>query len=325
MNWHGVDRIIDHVKRNSGYKDLEEGDIIAWTAEAMGLMEINSTLQEHVAFVEVRKRRAPQPTGLRYVIQIARNNCWKPTWSKDDCCVSAFEVDKTKCKPEILCPEVVKPVYGVATDCNGNPIHGADLAYYRPYFDLVYEYEHFNSLRYYRENFTPVRLANHSFFNSLVCQTKVNLASCVDQYSPHGTDFLFSFESGQVAIAYLAPATDERGCPLVPDHQSFRTAIGAYISHIKSKMNYEINPERYEYKTIADKAESDWHWYCGQAKNWAFLPQTVDEFQNLAEQKSYLIPPDSYYGFFGNLGRPEQGRSSINGSFVGTLQNYEYI
>jgi hypothetical protein len=54
------------------------------------------------------------------------------------------------------------------------------------------------------------------------------------------------------------------------------------------------------------KAEQDWQWYCKQARNRAMMPKGVDQWQNILEQRNYMLPRiNRYYGFFGKMSRPE--------------------
>ena len=55
-----------------------------------------------------------------------------------------------------------------------------------------------------------------------------------------------------------------------------------------------------------DTAKEEWHWYCGQAGNFAMAPNGIDEHQNLLDQRSYMLPRNGqYFSFFGNLAKPE--------------------
>jgi hypothetical protein len=71
-------------------------------------------------------------------------------------------------------------------------------------------------------------------------------------------------------------------------------------------MEREFYSNRDGSATKLQKAEQDWHWYCKQARNRAMMPKGVDQWQNIMEQRQYMLPRNTrYYGFFGKMSRPE--------------------
>ena len=95
-----------------------------------------------------------------------------------------------------------------------------------------------------KECYTPVRLKNHSFFNTLVCKEfDENLYStCRDEYGVDDEDLMFSFAEGQVAISYFGPAIDKQGNIMIPDHETFIQACIAYIRYKKTSKKYDADP-----------------------------------------------------------------------------------
>ena len=80
--------------------------------------------------------------------------------------------------------------YPIPLDADGLPITDYDVAYYRPYYDLQWEYSPWVSSQYYKQNYTPVRLADNTFFNSVVCREKdIPYNSCPDEYTIVGTEY----------------------------------------------------------------------------------------------------------------------------------------
>lgn len=164
---------------------------------------------------------------------------------------------------------------------------------------------------FYQKRFTPVRLANHSFFKSVVCKEKDMSVyeSCNDEYTIVGTvdrKLRFSFKTGVIALAYVRNAIDkETGYPLVPDNISYTTAITYYIKwKIAQRMEWS---GREGYSRLAQDSERLWLKYCQQGKNYMKMPKTLDQYQNMLESSHHLIPKHNrYYNYFGNLGRPEQ-------------------
>ena len=156
--------------------------------------------------------------------------------------------------------------------------------------------------------FTPVRLTEHSFFNTSVCQeldTSI-YDNCEDEYNIQFGDTLkFSFPYGQVAIAYNKNQVDEEtGYPMVPENISYITAIVNYCRWKWFEREFYSGREGASNKMTY--AEDQWIWYCGQAKNKALSIEGVDEHQNFLDQRQYLMPQKKrYFGYFGNLNRPE--------------------
>jgi len=186
-----------------------------------------------------------------------------------------------------------------------------EVAYYRPFFDLKWEYSLWSDSQYCKDKFTPVRLSNNVFFNSLVCKEKNNqeiYRNCGDEYTIVGTTekrLRFSFREGFVAVAYLRNAIDiETGYPLVPDNYSYLSAITYYIKWKLAEW-YDWNG-REGFGIKAEKAEKRWLKYTKQGKNYMKMPKGLDQYQNLLEQSHTMIPKHNmYYGHFGNLNKAE--------------------
>lgn len=296
-----IDRIFSKVIRDIG-SDFNEGDVIEWCGEALEFIGAAPYYEEAVAFIEVRDHQCSLPKGLHNIIQIARNNAWtKP----DDvfCPKNVIEAITTTTEGE--------PSIPVAIDCQGMPVNAFDVAFYRPFFDLKFEFQFWMDSTFFQRMFTPVRLKTHSFFNSLVCpESNQGLyTNSMDEYTIiQGKIVRFSFKEGMVAISYTRQVVDEEtGYPMIPDNISYTTAITKYITMKMFEKEFYSNREGAQGKM--QKAEQDWHWYCKQAGNVDLMPFGVDDHQNLLEQRSYLIPRQNrYYGFFGNMARPEDRR-----------------
>jgi hypothetical protein len=327
MEFTSVDRILSKLTREIKNTKFNEGDIIEMIGEALDFLKVKAATEQAVAMVEVSNYQAPIPNYLHSILQIARNNNWSP--SNKDCVCPAELVNTTTSTSTTnnvttttttvtkqgcltcgdLQPAVNTPV---PLDCNGTPLTGYELSYYRPYFDSDLLFHKWSNSNYYRQQYTPVRLADSTFFNSVVCQEldqdKI-YASCTDEYTivGHGCDRVlrFSFKEGSVAVAYNKSVVDkETGYPMIPDQISFITAITYYI---RWKLAEEKQWEGREgFATLAYDNERKWLKYARQAKNWAKMPKSIDDYQDLLEQSHRLIPNHKkYYGFFGSLNRQE--------------------
>jgi len=296
-----VDRIISKLYRDLGIEEMSETDIIEQIGEALEGIGAITLYEEALAFAEVKDHHADIPCGLHDIIQIARNNFWS-------------KKNETLCPAEIICDapveeicEETEPVCGcVSLDCYGNPIPQEEIAVYRPYFDLQYEYSGWMGSRTYIQQYTPVRLSNHTFFNSLVCKEDNRLYTGVqDEYTIVADKLRFSFKEGSIAIAYHRQVLDpETGYPMIPDDYSVITAITMYITMKYMARLWYMGREGYGDKY--QKAEQDWHWYCKQAGNNMMITYGDDEFQRQLDASKQMIPNSrKYYGYFGRLGVPE--------------------
>jgi hypothetical protein len=317
LQYVGLERVISKVYRDLGVEEISETDLVEWSGEALELIGAITLYEESVAIVEVENHQAKLPHGLHAIIQVARNNKWEKS-NKKICpadiiydCEITEETNINECKPN---------TDGVPIDCKGTPITGYEIAYYRPYFDLRYEYIDWCSCSMYKQNFTPVRLANHTFFNSIVCaeDTQIYNGNSSDEYTIVGDSIRTSFKDGQLAISYYKQKIDtETGYPMIPDDVSVISAIFWYIAWKYNTRLWMMGREGY-----ADKmqlSEQQWHWYCKQAGTNQMMIYGIDQHENLKDMRHQLIPKQNrYYGFFGNMSRPENtmfkhgGRQNFN-------------
>lgn len=339
--------------RRMGFNETHEKDIVEWSGQALEQIGCINQYEEAVCFIEVKNHKMTLPTGLKSVIQIARNNCYQPkeprSFLTPQLVVSQYNqtLSSTSYVYNPGCPECGvsqdSSQYGymndnlqfvspspngglpgninttafdlntyvpVPIDCFGEPIDEMSLAYYRPYFDLQYEYSPWTNSPIYHNCFSPVRLTNHSFFDTLVAKEN-NYGSLYhsgirDEYNIYGGDTVkFSFCDGQVALAYTRIALDpETGWPKLPDEVSYITACVYYV--IWKLMNKDFYLAREGAEKRLDRAEADWVHYCSQAGNKALMLSGEDEYQNFMDERNYLLPRmNRYSGFFGKLGTPE--------------------
>lgn len=295
-----ADRIISKIYRDLGIEEISETDMIEWTGEALEGIGAITLYEEAVAFVEVENHTADLPCGLHSIMQVARNNFWSKD-NKSLCPANIITDCETEdIKPGCGCAPGCKPV---PLDCKGSPLTDYEVAYYRPYFDLQYEYWGWMGSNYYRTQYTPVRLSNNSFFGTVVYPEDQKLYhSAVDEYTLSGGKLTFSFKEGSVAIAYNRQVVDqETGYPMIPDDYSVITAITMYIIMKYMARMWYMGREGYSDKF--QKAEQDWQFYCKQAGNTLLMIYGEDEHQQQLDGRKQMIPDhNKYYRNFGNLG-----------------------
>lgn len=297
MNFTTIDRILSKLYSELRGTDLNETDLIEWIGEALEFLKVYKTQAQYVSILSVENYQTKLPIGFQNVLQVARfNDDYEEDFEK---CLQEFkDVDESEEEPKI-----------VVNNCDPCP----DC--YKPYFDMQWQYIDWTQHFIYKRYFTPVRLSNHTLFNTLVCKEKdfeqLYSESCSDEYTIVGVvnrHLRFSFKKGVAALAYLGVALDsDTGYPLVPDHISFITAVSHYVKFkIAERLDWNGR------QGYAQKMKSNydlWLKYARQAKNYAKMPKTIDEYQNNLERSHNLIPNhNSYYNYFGNLGREQHTR-----------------
>lgn len=309
VNWTSVNPVIDRIIRNTGF-DIDELDLITWIGEAMFEMEVSNTLEERVAFGEVEDHRIKLPKGLRFINQIARHNSYNKKWKTKKLC-GYGEAYRQDVDLNMLCPVNIYEdtpencCEKIETDCNGCAILDHKKVYYIPYFDVLMNNNSLSNNNYYKKNYTPVRLKNHSFFNSLVCKEDTELySSYYDEYNIVGkqSELLFSFKEGSVAISYKRTILDEDGYPMVPDRIEFQKAVESYVRYRWYQKKFDTDPTQRIMFAAKNDAKQQWDNECSSAKVWAWLPKTIDDYQMVEEQYGHLMPKlNAYNNFFGNL------------------------
>lgn len=314
MEYTTIDRIFNKLSRElPNNVQFNETDVIEMIGEASDFLKVAPNQEQSLAFIEVSGGLAPLPKGLQQIIQVARDNTYTGSPNKRCSCPSPAEV--------VL--EIVEEaeVFPVVTDCQGKILGDYEVVYYRPFFDLRYEYDMWLGSSYYGNSFTPIRLANHSFFNSEVIRNNGCTVYGEDEYTLIGTTervMKLSFETGRIALAFYKAAVDEEtGYPLIPDNVSYISAMTSYIKW-KIAETYSWN-DREGFSQKAAKFEREWLKYARQAKNYFKMPKGIDQHQNLMEAGNRLIPNHNrYYSFFGNLGRKEsRGFFNPDGGLTG--------
>ncbi len=278
-----TDRILAKLSSELRNSTLHEADILNWIGEALEFLDIYEIHEQAVAFINVENYTANLPSYFHRILQVAKHRDWT---NEKTLTLTVHEEQKEEEEERLNC----------CPDC--------------PYqLDTPWDFTLWTTNEHYIENFTPVRLANHSFFNTLVCKEKdmsPYQGKTGPEYTIIGKEILkFSFEEGLIALSYIRNKVDPQTClPMIPDDINFITAITYYIKWKLAEM-YDWDGREGFSRKVKDNREL-WYKYARQAKNIAKMPKTSDDFQDLLEQSHYLIPRHNrYYGFFGNLGRAE--------------------
>nr|DAE86541.1 MAG TPA: hypothetical protein [Caudoviricetes sp.] len=291
-----LDRILSKVYRDIGMEEVSETDVIEWSGEALEFMSVVSIYEEAIAQVEINNHQGDLPFCLQIIRQVARDNYYE---KKDACKEEIKEDKKIEQQPNVGCTEcgerIIKEVQPDSY-FNANPFM-------------------FLTTNYYKEHYTPVRLSNHTFFNSLVCVEDVDIyKSCIDEYTIVEDKIRTSFEEGLVLISYYRQKIDpETGYPMIPDTISLISAITYYITWKYFQRLWYMGREGMSDKM--QQAEERWLKYCKQATSEFKMLSGIDEHQNFMESRFNNLIPDrrQYYGYFGNLGRLQRLNFRNNG------------
>jgi len=297
VKYQSIQRVLARIHSDLGFDNMQEDELIEWIGEALDDTLAPSDMGTAVAFVEVRDHQCMIPKDLHSIIQIAKNNCHSNLTNEVD--DDLPEAEETTNKYVVKFPKIL--------DCNGNVLGNYKLAYY-----TERDYTHLSDFKVWQDSpvqercYMPVRLSNHSFFNTIVCKEEEwdNLySSCVDEYTVEAPYLMFSFREGVIALSYNTLKTDEEGLPMIPDNSSFTRALTSYVRY---KITMKMFDQGIRTQGQVVKAETDWHWYCAQARTYSLSIKSVDERENMKNQRGYLLPRQNrYFGFFGGMGHPE--------------------
>lgn len=102
------------------------------------------------------------------------------------------------------------------------------------------------------------------------------------------THFVVPLESGEVNVIYDRFPVDEDGIPTIPDNPSMRDAIMWYVVWYLSLQDLLPN------KLSPQYCESQWQWYCGQARAEGYVP-SIDQWERMVNVFYRLIPLNNEY------------------------------
>ena len=290
MEFTSINRVISKNLRDIG-AEINESDILEWIGEALEFMRVPSLQEEAIMFSEVSGHHTNVPKHFQKVLQIALYKDWQrkvdPTC---ECIIKDLKKEK-----DCGCDKVVN-------DCGEPEPVTPD---YKPHFDLKWEYQPFIQSDLFLRKMIPVRLAQSTFFRTVVCED--------DEFVAHGNVPLytivggvgseqklrFSFKDGYIAMAYYRNALDNDGYPMIPDDIHVITAIEYYIQWKEAERMAWAGREGFQ--SLAQQKYQMWMKYCNQAICSANMPKSLDEWQNLMDNSIHLIPNlNKYNHFFGN-------------------------
>lgn len=292
LQWTSMDRVISKFVRESGNDEFSETDLIEFTGEVLEQIGTVNLYEKKIELLEVKNHQVDIPCGLSSIIQIVQDNVGSAH------AVMPALYDKYQGSTEPL--EDTSDIF----DCS-TLLSPEEQTYYRPYFDLRAEYEGNSQCDNSKYRYQPVRLSNHTFFDTIVMQENLELYNNhgrLPEYTIAHTVLKFSFKEGLIVIAYNRTAVDAKtGYPLIPDQVSVLAAINAYLMLKHATRLWFLGREGWSDKM--QYYEAQYQWYCKQAGNAMIMPYGEDEFENIRQGRKTMIPRNHYYGYFGNLGK----------------------
>lgn len=134
----------------------------------------------------------------------------------------------------------------------------------------------------------------------------------VATYETNGYYIFTSIKSLKLEVSYMAFAVDKDGVPLIPDDETIKLAMAAYI-----KMNHY--QRLWEVGDIPDKVftrtEQEYDWAVGRAVSRARTPN-ADQLESMKNIILRLVPKinSAHRNFFENVGNQEQFARNNNNS-----------
>lgn len=255
---------------------FSEGDVVEMIGEALEFIGAYGQYEESIKYLKVENYKVALPDDLVEIIQMAYT-------------------EETGESLEYEYPE--DPKETGRKECWAEP-----NKYYIPdqrYYDLIASYMSVQRLnKDYYNNYKPLKLNKTSFSLAMHCSECINLyCDSEHTYTIQDRYIHTTFQEGTICINYLKQPVDDRGYPLIPDIISYKEAIDKYLKKVHAEEMFFQDPTPANEKRLM-KFESDWHWYCRQAKNASMMPQNLDERENLYTSNQRLIKRRRGYSNF---------------------------
>tara|TARA_Y100001963_G_C6778183_1_gene448442 strand:+ start:115 stop:999 length:885 start_codon:yes stop_codon:yes gene_type:complete len=266
-------------------KDNWIDDAIEWIGEALEHIGAAPQLCQQQCVLDVTDHKVLMPSDLYYINQVAINNSVSPA--------NASEIDTLTTKITELKQEIA--------DAQADGLEYSDTA------SVLHE---INSRLVVIENIyfkdsnqlQPLQYGASTFHKSMHCTGCVNENAHYEETYIIDCDYIkTSFKSGKICLSYTAFPTDEDCYPLVPDDISYQEAMFWYIYKkiLLGNPTFKNNGIDYTF------AETQWKYYCTQARNAANFPD-IDRMESFMNQWVRLIPNVTRHDFaFENLNTKE--------------------
>lgn len=277
-NWVSIKTILAEISDTLPETFWNEDQIIEWASKALRAMRLVETYEMVPHFTTIRDYKAKLPKGYVQMEQVAlRKGC--PTN------LVSYDFD---CLKEINTESDVQTLFKANNLINSN---------------------------YYRTQWVPMRLnrSGHFIMRHVSSEYRewterhYNGEHCPEcEYSwsidAHGC-LISDLKEGVICMIHYRWPLDEDGYFKIPDHETIREAIRAYVMkrHWETRWNLkeEGSGERMQY--YANK----WS-IARKAANGAVKAVNIEVLENIRQMTNNLLPTSRrYYQFFGNLSASE--------------------
>lgn len=293
IKYTSLDRVISKLYRELGIEEISETDVIEWVAEALEAISTNRYLEEVVSALIIKNHQADLPIGLTAIQQVVKDNNFKEEDLKSVCSDEEKDNSNNKFIDTIEVYECPECLQKLDSEILTLPTHS----------DIEKKLKNTNLKVLDKSRFEPVRLTNHTFFNSLVCEEDSEIyKTCKHEYNIFNNKIRTSFKDGLILISYFRVLLDEEtGYPLIPDDYSVINALTYYVMWKYNQKMWFMGREGYGDKM--KYSHEMWDKYASQVKSKQTILQGIDEYQNFTEEKTKWINSFKYYNYFGNYGR----------------------
>ena len=244
-------------------------DAIEWIGEALEHIGAAPQLCQKQCVLTVTDHKVLMPTDLYYINQVAINNAVSP--------VNSTELDTLTTKVKELKDSIV-----AAQEDDLEYSDTASILHEINNRIVVIENVYFKD----SNQLQPLQYGASTFHKSMHCTGCVNESARYEDTYIIDCDYIkTSFKSGKICVSYMAIPTDDECYPLVPDDISYREAMFWYIYKKLLLLNPTFKNNGIKY----DFADSQWKYYCTQARNAANFPD-IDRMESFMNQWVRLIP-----------------------------------
>ena len=252
-------------------------DAIEWIGEALEHIGAAAQLVNKKKVLTIVDHKALLPSDLYYINQVSVNEGVASTTST--------ELDELLEKVEDLKDQIATAqAAGQEYSSTTSVLHEINSRI------VVLESVYFSDT-YFQE---PLQYGSSTFHKSIHC------TDCINEYAYSKDTYIIdceyiktSFESGKICISYKAIPTDIDCYPLVPDEISYTEAMFWYIYKKMLLGGFDKPNNKIDYAF----AETQWKYYCTQARNAANYPD-IDRMDSFMNQWVRLVPDLNRYGTF---------------------------
>lgn len=266
-NYVSINTILAKVTRDYGFL-IDEGTLIEWISEGLGLLQVNDIgVEKRVAVMTVQDYQCSVPKGMKVISQILKNN-YNDTLSIDNI------IDVTQ--QTIVYNDVFERIDYNETDVSLVP-------------QFNFNYSYFGSRKLNNNQFSIVRLVDNSLFDVTTSEISEDYAYSEDSYSLSVSNIIrFSFKEGQIVIIYYQQKLDENGYPLIPDNEYIHDALGKYVMYRNATVEYvrHIQGSESRFK----EAEERWNRAKNIVRSLGIIPNTLDEYNHLIRNSIRMLP-----------------------------------